>query len=62
MHLILIMLPLFFKIIFGRKAIGEDIKWSFGTICAISFFGQIHYAESLLNESVAKGFLVKKEN
>jgi hypothetical protein len=41
MHVILIIIPLLFQIIFGRKAIGGDIKWSFGTICLISFLGQI---------------------
>ncbi|REH00928.1 hypothetical protein [Flavobacterium aquicola] len=41
MHAILIIIPLFFQIIFGRKAIGGDIKLSFGTICLISFLGQI---------------------
>lgn len=41
MHIILIILPLLFQIIFGRKAIGGDIKLSFGTICLISFFSQI---------------------
>ncbi len=41
MPLILIMLPLIFQIIFGRKAVGRDIKWSFGSICLISFFSQI---------------------
>ena len=41
MPLILIIIPLLFQIIFGRKAIGRDIKWSFGTICLISFLGQI---------------------
>jgi tellurite resistance protein TehA-like permease len=41
MHIILIILPLLFQIIFGRKAIGGDIKLSFGTICLISFLGQI---------------------
>ena len=38
---ILIILPLFFQIIFGRKAIGEDIKLKFGTICIITFLSQI---------------------
>jgi hypothetical protein len=41
MHLILIIIPLLFQIIFGRKAIGGDIKLSFGTICFISFLSQI---------------------
>lgn len=41
MHVFLIILPLLFQIIFGRKAIGGDIKLSFGTICLISFLGQI---------------------
>lgn len=41
MPLILIIIPLLFQIIFGRKAIGGDIKLSFGTICLITFLGQI---------------------
>ena len=41
MHIILIILPLLFQIIFGRKAIGGDIKLSFGAVCLISFLGQI---------------------
>ena len=39
--LILIVLPLFFQIIYGRKAIGEDIKWNFGTIVIIGVVSQI---------------------
>lgn len=39
--IILIILPLIFQIIYGRKAIGEDIKWPFGTVCIISFLSQI---------------------
>lgn len=41
MPLILILLPILFQIIFGRKAIGRDIKLSFGTVCLISFLAQI---------------------
>ena len=41
MPIILIILPLLFQIIFGRKAIGGDIKLSFGSVCLISFLGQI---------------------
>ena len=41
MPLILILLPFFFQLIYGRKAIGEDIKLSFGMICLISFCSQI---------------------
>lgn len=41
MPLILILLPLLFQIIFGRKAIGGDIKLRFGTVCFISILGQI---------------------
>ena len=41
MHIIIIILPLLFQIIFGRKAIGGDIKLSFGEVCLISFLGQI---------------------
>jgi hypothetical protein len=39
--LILIVLQLFFQIIFGRKAIGEDIKWNFGSIVTLSIISQI---------------------
>ena len=39
--LILIVLQLLFQIIFGRKAIREDIKLKFGTISIISFILQI---------------------
>ena len=38
--LILILLPLFFQIIYGRKAIGEDIRLKFGTVCLISLLSQ----------------------
>ena len=49
--LILIILPWLFQIIFGRKAIGEDIKLKFGTICLISFLSQIIL--SIISFSVA---------
>lgn len=39
--LTLIILPTLFQIVFGRKAIGEDIKLKFGEVCLISFSGQI---------------------
>ena len=39
--LILIILPLLFQIIIGRKAIGESISLKFGTVCSISFSAQI---------------------
>jgi len=38
---ILLLLPSLFQIIFGRKAIGEDIKLKFIRVCVISFLGQI---------------------
>lgn len=38
---VLFSMPLIFQIIFGRKAIGNDIKLKFGTICLISFVLQI---------------------
>ncbi|KAF2327275.1 hypothetical protein [Flavobacterium daemonense] len=38
--LILILLPLFFQLICGRKAIGESISLKFGTISLISLFLQ----------------------
>lgn len=38
---ILLALPLLFQIIFGRKAIRDDIKVKFGTICLTSFVSQI---------------------
>lgn len=41
MPLILILLPLLFQIIVGRKAVGGDIKLRFGTVCLISILGQI---------------------
>ena len=49
MYLILIILPLLFQIIFGRKAIGKDIKLSFGSVCLISFLGQIIFTIVLFN-------------
>lgn len=39
--LILIILPLLFQIIIGRKAIGETISLKFGTVCFISVILQI---------------------
>ena len=51
MPLILVVLPLLFQIIYGRKAIGEEIKWKFGTICIISLLSQI--AVSILSFSIA---------
>lgn len=42
--LILIILPLLFQIIFGRKAIGETISFSFTEVCFISFVLQIIFA------------------
>lgn len=39
--LILIILPLFFQIIIGRKAIGETISLKFETVCFISLLLQI---------------------
>lgn len=38
--LFLIILPTFFQIIFGRKAIGEDIKLRFSEVCIISYISQ----------------------
>lgn len=38
---ILIVLPLIFQIIYGRKAIGETIKLSFREVCLISLLSQI---------------------
>ena len=60
MHIILIILPLLFQIIFGRKAIGGDIKWSFGTICLLSFFGQILF--SILAFYIIAYYLQKNNN
>jgi hypothetical protein len=42
--LLLIAMPLLFQIIFGRKAIGEDIKLKFGAICLISGIGQLLFS------------------
>ncbi len=39
--LILIILPLIFQLIFGRKAIAESISLKFRTVCLISFISQI---------------------
>lgn len=39
--LILIILPLFFQLIYGRKAIGETIPLKFGTVVLISILLQI---------------------
>ncbi|URC11107.1 MULTISPECIES: hypothetical protein [unclassified Flavobacterium] len=39
--LILLILPLLFQIIAGRKAIGETISLKFGTVCIISLIAQI---------------------
>ncbi|WP_269240294.1 hypothetical protein [Flavobacterium limnophilum] len=60
MHVILIILPLLFQIIFGRKAIGGDIKLSFGTICLISFFGQILF--TILAFNLIVYYLEKNNN
>ena len=60
MHIILIILPLLFQIIFGRKAIGGDIKWSFGTICLLSFFGQILF--TILAFYIIAYYLQKNNN
>jgi TRAP-type C4-dicarboxylate transport system permease small subunit len=60
MHIILIFLPLLFQIIFGRKAIGGDIKLSFGTVCLISFFGQI--LSTILEFNIILSNLQKKSN
>jgi hypothetical protein len=60
MYLILIILPLLFQIIFGRKAIGRDIKLSFGTVCLISFLGQITFTIVLFN--IITYYLKKNNN
>ena len=60
MHIILIILPLLFQIIFGRKAIGGDIKWSFGTICLLSFLGQILF--TILAFYIIAYYLQKNNN
>lgn len=60
MHVILIILPLLFQIIFGRKAIGGDIKMSFGTICLISFLGQILF--TILAFNIIVYYLEKNNN
>lgn len=39
----LLIAPLVFQIIYGRKAIGEDIKLKFGTVCLFSLLGQIMF-------------------
>ncbi|HEU4789990.1 MAG TPA: hypothetical protein VFS71_09915 [Flavobacterium sp.] len=60
MHIILIFLPLLFQIIFGRKAIGGDIKLSFGTVCLISFLGQI--LSTILEFNIILSNLQKNSN
>lgn len=42
--LILIILPLLFQIIVGRKAIGETISLKFGSVCFMSFILQIIFS------------------
>lgn len=44
MHLILLILPLLFQIIAGRKAIGETISLQFSTVCFMSFILQIIFS------------------
>jgi hypothetical protein len=51
--LILIILPLLFQIIAGRKAIGETISLKFGTVCLISFF----FANSFIDSSFLRFLL-----
>jgi predicted histidine transporter YuiF (NhaC family) len=60
MHIILIILPLLFQIIFGRKAIGGDIKLSFGTVCVISFLSQIIF--TILAFNIIVYYLEKNNN
>ncbi|OCB78336.1 hypothetical protein B0A79_22000 [Flavobacterium piscis] len=60
MSIILIFLPLLFQIIFGRKAIGGDIKLSFGTVCLISFLGQI--LSTILEFNIILSNLQKNNN
>ncbi|MBW4358880.1 hypothetical protein [Flavobacterium taihuense] len=60
MHIILIILPLLFQIIFGRKAIGGDIKLRFDTICLISFFSQIIF--TILEFNIIVYYLEKNNN
>ena len=60
MHIILIILPLLFQIIFGRKAIGGDIKLSFRTICLISLLGQILL--TILAFNIVEYYLKKNNN
>lgn len=44
LSLILVILPLIFQIVFGRKAIGESIKLKFGRVCIISLILQLIFA------------------
>jgi uncharacterized membrane protein len=48
---ILILLPLFFQLIFGRKAIAESISFKFGTISLISLL--LQFVLTILAHSVA---------
>lgn len=60
MSIILIFLPLFFQIVYGRKAIGEDIKLSFGSVCLISFLGQ--FLTTILEYNIILSHLQKNNN
>lgn len=40
LFLLFLALPIFFQIIFGRKAIAESVKLSFFKVCLISFLSQ----------------------
>lgn len=60
MYLILIIIPLLFQIIFGRKAIGGDIKLSFGTVCLISLLGQILF--TIFDFKIIVYYLEKNHN
>ncbi len=58
LSLVLIIAPLVFQIIYGRKGIGEDIKLNFGTVCLISFSGQILF--TIISIFITGNLLQKK--
>lgn len=53
-------MPLLFQIIIGRKAISGAMKLSFGTVCLISFLGQI--LSTILEYNIILSKLQKQSN
>lgn len=55
---ILLIAPLIFQTVWGRKAIGEDIKMKFGQVCLLSLIFQIVFSIagfSLFNYTFQRG-------